>query len=434
MGFAFSGIALAADAPTSIYSDPPESAPSTGSVYDKVSSLQPMTATHQAATHAPQTLDEARKQYDDALATLKKAKEQADSRLHSDPKFDTLAAAANDAKNRYDNEIDDALSAISWNDEYQDMISAAEHAQTRYDFLLRNSPNDERSLTQAEHDLGDARRAVEDYEDDALDLDAYVQEARLSYLAAQDARDKVEDEAFANDADVTRAQVQVDRLEQTINTLAATASNQPQNSYQEPPPAYDDGASQPLPPENYAYAAPPVEYQVPEVYVPVPNVYYAVPSPYDYYAYPTAIVEIRDRYHHDHDHDDRFDHNHHDGDHNNDHHSDRNSGSSLANRWDGQQQMRNLQAQRDWQVAQMQNMQSVQNQQALQQSWADQQRQQNIQSRQAAWQQQQMRAQSQNPNQNQSQGQNQNQARMGPPVRSSNSHSQGDPGNGRPHR
>ena len=187
MGFALSGIARAADAPTSIYSDPPNSAPSTGSVYEKLSSIQPMAAVHQPMAQAPQTLDEARKQYDDAVAALKKAKDQAESRLHSDPKFDALDAAASDAKGRYDNEIDDALSVISWNDEYQDLISAAEHAQTRYDFLLRNSPDDERSLTQAERNLGDARRAVEDYEDDALDLDSYVQEARLFYLAAQDA-------------------------------------------------------------------------------------------------------------------------------------------------------------------------------------------------------------------------------------------------------
>ncbi len=381
MGFALSGIARAADAPTSIYADPPDSAPSTGSVYEKLSSIQPMAAVHQPMAQAPQTLDEARKQYDDAVAALKKARDQAENHLRSDPKFDALDAAAGDAKNRYDNEIDDALSVISWNDEYQDLISAAEHAQTRYDFLLRNSPNDDRSLTQAEHNLGDARRAVEDYEDDALDLDSYVQEARLFYLAAQDARDHEESVAFANDPDVTRAQVQVDRLEQTISTMSATASNQPQNSYQEPPPPYDDGQSLPLP-ETYAYA-PPIQYEAAPVYVQPDYVYYA-PSPYAYYPYADAVVFIRNRYHHDHDdhHDD-----HHDGNHDN---HDHNFGSSPADRWDGQQQMRNIQAQPAiGKPPRCRTCKSAQNQQAMQQSWANQQQQVAVQSRQAAWQQQQ---------------------------------------------
>ncbi len=110
---------------------------------------------------------------------------------------------------------------------------------------------------------------------------------------------------------------------------------------------------------------PPIQYEAAPLYVQPDYVYYA-PVPYAYYPYADAVVFIRNRYHHDHDdhHDDHHDDNH-----------DHNFGPSLADRWDGQQQMRNIQAQRDWQAAEVQNMQSVQNQQAMQQSWANQQQQ-----------------------------------------------------------
>ncbi len=89
----------------------------------QLSSIQPMAAVHQPMAQARKR---SMRPASNTMTPSPLSKAGIKPRmLHSDPKFDALDAAATDAKSRYDNEIDDALSVISWNDEYQDLIPAA---------------------------------------------------------------------------------------------------------------------------------------------------------------------------------------------------------------------------------------------------------------------------------------------------------------------
>ena len=195
------------DGPPSIYSDPAYTArgddsSSQQSIYEKVQIGQPLDR-HENPTQAD--FDAAKKKFDDAVAALNKARADAVDRLEQDPQIVPLEQKLGEAKNKYDDEIDNALWVMSYYDEYQDLINTADQSQQQLESVTKNSPNDTQAISAAQKRFDDARNAVEDYEDTTLDNDKYVQDARRTFLAARDARDHAMDTAIANDLAVKSA-------------------------------------------------------------------------------------------------------------------------------------------------------------------------------------------------------------------------------------
>jgi hypothetical protein len=288
-------IVRAEDAPTSVYSDPrfaDRAGTDNQSVYEKMATVSPMDGGSGAARS---DYDAERAKFDDAVKTLNKTRDEVVSRMQNDPQFASMEKSLSDAKVHYDDEIDDALATMSWYDEYQDRIAAADKALQQLQLITKNSPEDKQTVANAQRRFDDARRAVETYEDDTLDMDPYVQAARQSFIATRDTRDKAIDQALASDLAVKSAQARVDELKQNLDALAANmptgnvdqnaqarrdenqARPQPYDNSQppqatEPSPApeqplvYDNGDSTAIPPSEYvapeggAYDYPPPAY------------------------------------------------------------------------------------------------------------------------------------------------------------------------------
>ena len=228
------GVARADDQPTSIYSDPRYAPPAQNdgdaprqSIYEKVQIGQPL---DKRVNTTQQDFDGQQKKFDDSVATLNQAREDAARRLIADPHIAPLEQRLEEAKGRYDDEIDDALSVMSYYDEYQELIAAADKAGQQLDFVARNSPNDKDSIAKAQHHFDDAHKAVEDYEDDTLDNDSYVQADRKAFISARNAQDRAMDNAIANDLAVKSAQAAADEQKQALDALAADLKLQNQQN------------------------------------------------------------------------------------------------------------------------------------------------------------------------------------------------------------
>ena len=131
--------------------------------------------------------DSARQRYDAVSDQLTQSRNVVINRLANDPNYQAADHNYVDAKNRYDGEIDDALSALAYDDTYQDLINSANRAGAALQSLTELSPGrpDQKSVQYAQARMDDAREQVEDYEDDTLDHDTYVQQARQKYNAAR---------------------------------------------------------------------------------------------------------------------------------------------------------------------------------------------------------------------------------------------------------
>src|SRR5438093_9069921 len=130
----FSTLSRAEDTPTSIYSDSRYSqrSPQHQSVYEKVQIDQPL---DRQGNPTQKDFDQAKQKFDDAVSALNKAKEDAVSRLRGDPQIAPLEQSLAEAKNKYDCEIDDALSTMSYFDDYQELIATADKAAQQLDFI-----------------------------------------------------------------------------------------------------------------------------------------------------------------------------------------------------------------------------------------------------------------------------------------------------------
>ena len=334
------GVARAQDGPTSIYTDPQyttrelPSQNGSQSIYEKVRIGQPLPR----QGPAQKDLEDARQKFDDAAAALDKAREDAVTRLRADPRIAPLEQSLATAKVSYDDEIEDALSAMSYQDEYQDLIAATDKAGQALDFIARNSPDDARSIAAAQQHFDQARQAVEDFEDGTLDNDSYVQAARKTFLATRDVRDRTMDAALNEDLAVKSAQAAVDQQKQTVDEMTAQLQNsgnntaitqaprdadrysnqpppEPQAGYDDsagnsaPAPVYDDGSSG----DQLADNGGRIRRAQPEPCSTTPSRMSRMPTPRGllrytgyygggyYGAYSTVFLNLHNHDHHDHD-------------------------------------------------------------------------------------------------------------------------------------
>src|SRR5262245_18538811 len=99
-----SGFVYAEEAPTCVYSDPRYSdranvGTSNQSVYEKMANMSPM---DRGSNPTQADFDNARAQFDDAVKTLNKTRDDVVSRLQNDPQFGSLEKALSDTKAHYD--------------------------------------------------------------------------------------------------------------------------------------------------------------------------------------------------------------------------------------------------------------------------------------------------------------------------------------------